>query len=199
VQALEPFDLILFGATGDLSMRKLLPALYRRHCAQQLPDNGRIVATARSEIDRETFLENVYSNFAQRLDAEELTQDHWHSFAKRLHFVSIDATQPRGFEDLARCLAGREQCTRVFFLAVAPAHFVAICENLEQQQLVTKRSRVVLEKPLGHDLASAQSISERIGAIFAEDAIYRIDHYLGKETVQNLMALRFEVLNGFFA
>lgn len=191
MQALEPFDLILFGATGDLSMRKLLPALYRRHCADQLPDNGRIIATARSEIDHNTFLDNVYSNFEQRLDAEELTQDHWDSFAQRLHFVSIDASQPRGFEDLAHCLAGREQCTRVFFLAVAPAYFVAICENLEQQHLVTEHSRVVLEKPLGHDLASAQSISQRIGAIFAEDAIYRIDHYLGKETVQNLMALRF--------
>ena len=191
MQALEPFDLILFGATGDLSMRKLLPALYRRHRAEQLPDNGRIIATARSEIDREAFVQSVYANFSERLDAEELNQNDWQSFAERLHFVSIDATAPRGFDELAACLDGREQCTRVFFLAVAPAHFVAICENLEHHNLVSDRSRVVLEKPLGHDLASAKAISERIGAIFAEDAIYRIDHYLGKETVQNLIALRF--------
>ncbi|MDR9433279.1 MAG: glucose-6-phosphate dehydrogenase [Spiribacter sp.] len=191
MQSPDPFDLILFGATGDLSMRKLLPALYRRHRAGQLPENGQIIATARSDINREAFLDITHKNFQERLDADELTPADWQSFTERVHFVSIDAKEPRGFETLRDCLAGREHCIRVFYLAVAPAHFVGICEHLNAYQLVGERARVVLEKPLGHDLQSAQAISEKIGAIFSENAIYRIDHYLGKETVQNLMALRF--------
>jgi len=191
VQSPEPFDLILFGATGDLAMRKLLPALYRRHRAGQLPDDGRIIATARSELDRETFIQRVDAAFEERLDAEERDTDDWQGFVDRLQFVSVDAAEPRGFGDLGVLLRDRDDRTRVFYLAVAPMHFVGICEHLHEEGLVTNRSRVVLEKPLGHDLASAQAISERIGAIFAEDAIYRIDHYLGKETVQNLIALRF--------
>jgi len=191
VESLAPFDLVLFGATGDLSMRKLLPALYRRHSAGQLPDNGRIIATARSEMDRDGFIERVYDNLMSRLSTGELTDSNWQSFTERLQFVSVDASEPRGFADLAEVLSGREAHCRVFYLAVAPRHFVDICEHLDHHGLVSPKARVVLEKPLGHDLASAQAISERIGAIFAEDAIYRIDHYLGKETVQNLMALRF--------
>ncbi len=191
MQSPEPFDLILFGATGDLAMRKLLPALYRRHRAGQLPADGRIIATARSQLDRETFIERVDGAFQERLDAEERDADDWQGFVERLQFVSVDAAEPRGFGDLGAVLRDRDDRTRVFYLAVAPRHFVDICEHLQAEDLVTDRSRVVLEKPLGHDLASAQAISERIGAIFAEDAIYRIDHYLGKETVQNLIALRF--------
>ena len=191
MESLAPFDLVLFGATGDLSMRKLLPALYRRHSAGQLPDNGRIIATARSEMDRDAFIERVHDNLMSRLSTGELTDSNWQSFTERLQFVSVDASEPRGFADLAEVLSGREAHCRVFYLAVAPRHFVDICEHLDHHGLVSPKARVVLEKPLGHDLASAQAISERIGAIFAEDAIYRIDHYLGKETVQNLMALRF--------
>ncbi len=191
METVEPFDLILFGATGDLSMRKLLPALYRRHRAGQLGEDGRIIATARREMTREAFLEQVHDNLAQRLDSDEFSTSEWEAFAARLGFASVDAEAPRGFDALAASLAGGEERVRVFYLAVAPAHFVQICEHLQGHGLVSGRARVVLEKPLGHDLASAQAISERIGAIFAEDAIYRIDHYLGKETVQNLMALRF--------
>ncbi len=191
MQIPEPFDLILFGATGDLAMRKLLPALYRRERAGQLPEDGRIIATARSDLDLNQFIAQVEANFRERLSAEEFVAADWQRFTERLRFVSVDAGSSRGFEALSECLSGREACVRVFYLAVAPTHFVPICEHLDAHELVSARARVVLEKPLGHDLASAQAISERIGAIFAEDAIYRIDHYLGKETVQNLIALRF--------
>jgi len=191
LETVEPFDLILFGATGDLSMRKLLPALYRRHRSGQLGPDGRIIATARSQMSAEEFLSRAEASLAERLTPEEFTAEGWAGFVQRLVFISVDAEAPRGFQDLADCLADREDRVRVFYLAVAPGHFVAICEHLAAHQLVSARSRVVLEKPLGHDLASAQAISERIGAIFPEEAIYRIDHYLGKETVQNLMALRF--------
>jgi len=191
VKTTNPFDLVLFGATGDLAMSKLLPALYRRDRAGQLPADGRIIATARRALDRDAFIERIRAAFDEHLEADERTAADWDRFVARLDFVSVDADSGRGFDDLAAALHGREGHNRVFYLAVAPAYFVAICQTLEQRGLVTEHARVVLEKPLGHDLASAQAISEQIGAIFSEDAIYRIDHYLGKETVQNLIALRF--------
>ncbi|PWG64662.1 glucose-6-phosphate dehydrogenase [Sediminicurvatus halobius] len=191
MEQLSPFDIVLFGGTGDLSLRKLLPALYRRHRAGQLPEDGRIIATARTPMSREAFLDRVHDSYRERLDADELNETEWRRFAERLAFVPVDATDSHSYAQLAEALAGRDGRCRVFYLAVAPGLFVDICRNLQANDLVTPRSRVVLEKPLGHDLASARAISEQIGAIFPEEAIYRIDHYLGKETVQNLIALRF--------
>ena len=191
MKSTQPFDLVLFGATGDLAMSKLLPALYRRDRAGQLPADGRIIATARRSLGRTAFIERVDDAFDAHLEPDERTAEDWTRFVERLAFVSVDADTEAGFDDLATTLGDRADYNRVFYLAVAPAHFVRICESLQAHDLVTERSRVVLEKPLGHDLASAQATSERIGAIFPEDAIYRIDHYLGKETVQNLIALRF--------
>ncbi len=187
----EPFDLVLFGGTGDLAMRKLLPALYRRHCAGQLPPDGRIIATGRSEMTTPAFLSRVEEHFAETLSDEEFNSPDREDFTQRLSYQQVDASDVIGFDALGTALAGREQVTRVFYLAVAPQHFVTICQQLHAHDLVSANARVVLEKPLGHDLASAQRISEQIGEIFDEDAIYRIDHYLGKETVQNLIALRF--------
>jgi len=191
VKTTNPFDLVLFGATGDLAMSKLLPALYRRDRAGQLPADGRIIATARRALDRASFIERIDEAFDRHLEPDERTAADWDRFVARLDFVSVDADTEAGFDAMAAVLSGREDHNRVFYLAVAPAYFVDICQTLHRHGLVTDRARVVLEKPLGHDLASAQAISEQIGAIFAEDAIYRIDHYLGKETVQNLIALRF--------
>jgi len=191
VEQLSPFDIVLFGGSGDLALRKLLPALYRRHRAGQLPEDGRIIAIARTAMSREAYLERVFASYREQLDPEELEDGAWHRFAERLDFVSVDASDGGSYAPLARMLEGREGHCRVFYLAVAPSLFVDICRHLQANGLVTERSRVVLEKPIGHDLASARRISEQIGAIFPEDAIYRIDHYLGKETVQNLIALRF--------
>ncbi len=187
----DPFDLVLFGGTGDLAMRKLLPALYRRDCAGQLPGNGRIIATGRSPLSTEEFTARVQQHLQALLPASELNEKTWQDFARRLDYRPLDAMNSEGFAQLGAHLKARDDITRVFYLAVAPQHFVTICQQLKATGLVNARSRVVLEKPLGHDLASAQTISEQIGEIFDEQAIYRIDHYLGKETVQNLMALRF--------
>ncbi len=187
----EPFDLVLFGATGDLAMRKLLPALYRRDRAGQLPNDGRIIATGRSPLTTEAFTQRVADHLQALLGTDELSGEDWQDFARRLHYQQVDATDPAGFQALGALLAERAEITRVFYLAVAPQHFVTICQRLKSEGVVTSHSRVVLEKPLGHDLASAEAISEQIGEIFDEKAIYRIDHYLGKETVQNLIALRF--------
>lgn len=191
----DPFDLILFGATGDLAMRKLLPALFLRDRAGQLPDEGRIIATGQTPLSRDAFLDRVKDRFIEHRRIATLETDEWQRFARRIDFVAVDAADAQSFaalkDTLNRSVENATARTRIFYLAVAPRHFVPLCEQLDNAGLVTPEARVVLEKPLGHHLASAREITERIGAIFAEDAIYRIDHYLGKETVQNLIALRF--------
>lgn len=191
MQEVGPFDLVLFGGSGDLAMRKLLPALYYRHrdsddCAQ-----ARIIAVARQDMQREEYLAVVEENCRRFVPAGDFDEEAWRSFASHIHYLSLDATKAESFAPLAAMLAGAEAHTRVFFLATAPDLFVTICRQLAGASLVTPQSRVVLEKPLGRDLASAQEINAQVGTIFAEHQIFRIDHYLGKETVQNLLALRF--------
>lgn len=190
MQLLPTFDLILFGGTGDLAMRKLLPALYWRVACGQISPESRIVGAARSELSREEYLSQVRESCEAHL-GEEFDEATWWGFAERLSYTKIDAKQDADFAQLAGRLQGRERCIRVFFLSTAPDLFAPICESLARSGLVTPQSRVVLEKPLGHDRASSAEINERVGAIFEERQIFRIDHYLGKETVQNLLALRF--------
>ncbi|MGD8709299.1 MAG: glucose-6-phosphate dehydrogenase [Ectothiorhodospiraceae bacterium] len=191
MDSIAPFEIVIFGGSGDLAMRKLLPALYRRHRAGQLATDGRIVACARTAMGQDEFLVKAEAACRRYLPADEYNDDDWKGFAARLAFVAVDAKDASTYMDLAEMLDSSGQRTRVFYLATAPQLFVDISENLAGAGLVTPDSRVVLEKPLGHDLDSAKRISEQIGAIFEERQIYRIDHYLGKETVQNLIALRF--------
>lgn len=187
----DPFDLIIFGGSGDLAMRKLLPALYYRHQDGQLPEQGRIIGVARSDMSRNDYLGRVEESCRKYLPATHFTSNDWESFARRVDYVRVNVTSPDEYAQLTELLGGHEDRVRVFYLSTAPDLFAVICENLNQAGLVNPRSRVVVEKPLGHNLASAQRINEQLGAIFKEHQIYRIDHYLGKETVQNLMALRF--------
>jgi len=191
MKQLEAFDLILFGGTGDLAMRKLLPALYRRTAAGQIPPGSRILAVARATLDRAQFLAEVESKCRPHLAQAELTDGHWKDFIALLDYHPVDVTQESGFTSLKQALAGSEDRVRVMFLSMAPSLFTAACANLKQAGIVTPKSRVVLEKPLGQDRASAEEINRQVGSIFQERQIYRIDHYLGKETVQNLIALRF--------
>ncbi len=183
-------DFVLFGATGDLAMRKLLPALYRRSAAGHLTDNTRIIGVARMALSREEFVNAVETHCRKHL-ATEFDVQQWPALAKRLDYVALDAAKADDYSRLAMALKDRDTITRVFFLSTAPSLFTHICQHLAAHSLVTPASRVVLEKPLGHDLSSAIAINEQVGAIFAEHQIYRIDHYLGKEAVQNLIALRF--------
>jgi len=191
VEDIKPFEIVIFGGSGDLSMRKLLPALYRRHAAGQLADEGHIIGSARSQLSREEFQDKARESCRKYLPEGEFSEETWHEFANRLDFVAVDAKNPDSYAALADMLDPSGQRTRVFYMATAPQLFVDICQNLNHAGLATANSRVVLEKPLGHDLASAERISEQIGEIFDEKQVYRIDHYLGKETVQNLIALRF--------
>jgi len=185
----SPLDLVIFGGAGDLSVRKLLPALFMAHLHNNLPAQTRIHALGRQPWDRAAFLAFVEEKVPGFIDAQVRTESAWRGFLERLNYVSLDATQAADFTALGEALqAGSD---RVYYLATAPSLFTTICEHLAGASLIDPHSRVVLEKPLGHDLASAQDINDSVGRHFLESQIFRIDHYLGKETVQNLMVLRF--------
>ncbi|KAA9130460.1 glucose-6-phosphate dehydrogenase [Marinihelvus fidelis] len=185
------FDLVIFGGGGDLSLRKLLPALYHRDHDGQLPPSSRIIATGRSEMTREAYLEEVEAALRKHLDDHEFTEAQWETFAERLHYVRSDALDASSWGDLNALLEGFDDRTRVFYLATSPSLFGSIASGLNSNGLISKDVRIVLEKPVGKDHASAREINDQVGEFFPEDVIYRIDHYLGKETVQNLLALRF--------
>ncbi|KQZ30282.1 glucose-6-phosphate dehydrogenase [Duganella sp. Root1480D1] len=183
-----PLDMIIFGGVGDLAMRKLLPALYMAHLHGNLPPGTRIISTGRQEYDRTAYLAFVEEHSRPFISTENFTDEAWRSFQQLLEFVRIDVEKD-GMAPLAK--VSRQGAERVFYLATAPSLFTTICDKLSEAGLVDRNARVVLEKPLGRDLASAVEINEAVGKHFDESQIYRIDHYLGKETVQNLMVLRF--------
>lgn len=181
--------MIIFGGAGDLSVRKLLPALYMAHLHGNLPDSTRIIAVGRHEYDREGYVDFVQQQSRGFIEPQNLEQKAWQEFLAMLDYVALDATDPGAYARLAQ--ASRRGVQRAFYLATAPTLFASICDNLASCGLIDENSRVVLEKPLGHDLESAKEINLSVGRHFQESQIYRIDHYLGKETVQNLMVLRF--------
>jgi glucose-6-phosphate 1-dehydrogenase len=184
-----PLDMIIFGGAGDLSARKLLPALYMAHLHGNLPPSTRVLALGRHDYGRQGYLEFVRRSSQPFIEPKNFDAAAWESFLALIDYVCLDAGDAPGYASLAR--ASRRGVERVFYLATAPTLFTTICDNLAACGLVDAASRVVLEKPLGHDLASARDINDAVGAHFGESQIYRIDHYLGKETVQNLMVLRF--------
>lgn len=178
-------DFILFGGTGDLARRKLLPALLSLHSQGLLGPHTRIFSVAHSPGDDDAYRRSL----SQTLPHPDSPPDVWAAFEKRLHYVSLDARQAAAFAALAsRLTTGRP---RVFYLSTAPSLFAAICKGLHTHDLIRPDSRIAVEKPLGHDLGSSQAINNEIGGYFQEQQIYRVDHYLGKESVQNLLALRF--------
>jgi glucose-6-phosphate 1-dehydrogenase len=187
----DDFDLVIFGATGDLSQRKLLPALFHRDEQGQLPAGACIIGTSRRAMTHEEFRNFAAEAIASHAKAMNAGPEVVERFLNRLTYYSAEATKDDGWLALEKELADRMDVVRVFYLAVGPELFGPICERLGQHNLVTAKSRVVVEKPLGKSGQSAHMVNESIGRVFPEPAIYRIDHYLGKETVQNLMALRF--------
>ena len=182
-------DIVIFGGAGDLSFRKLLPALYMAHLHDKLEPSTRIIAIGRQDWTRQAYLEFIDQNSPPFIDAQALSANDWQSFLSRLDYVSLDVTRVDDYAKLKSMCAS--PALRVYYLATAPSLFTQICANLSQAGLVNAQSRVVLEKPLGTDLASAREINTQVARYFDEQQIYRIDHYLGKETVQNLMVLRF--------
>jgi len=188
--ALSDFDLVFFGGSGDLAMRKLLPAMYARDVANDLPASARIICVGREDMSQDAFLRMVETNSKPHIK-ESVIDSAWQKFLERITYVEIDAGNVKSYAGLVEALRDDAALTRVYYLATPPSLFARICDNLAANGLATPNSRVVLEKPLGRDLASAKQINLDVGKVFAESQIYRIDHYLGKETVQNLLALRF--------
>ena len=199
MQAETRFTFVLFGGTGDLAMRKILPALFAAHQGGTLAAQGKIVAVAKNEQDTAAFhawvdeyvLPHVKARHSTGLDAAAWASV-WDSFKARISYMYLDLAQREDFALLRDNLDAldQHQGTRVFYLATGPSLFVPICQGLADVGL-NSGARIVLEKPLGYDLASSNAINDAVGEIFAEEQIYRIDHYLGKESVQNLLALRF--------
>ena len=184
-----PIDLVIFGGAGDLSVRKLLPALYMAHLHHSLPDVARIHVLGRQPWDATAFQAFLHDKVRGFIAPDSLDDAAWQGFVERLGYVCLDATQAADFAHLGQAL--RPGSDRIYYLATAPTLFTAICGHLAGAGLIDARARVVLEKPLGHDLASARAINDEVGRHFSEQQTFRIDHYLGKETVQNMMVLRF--------
>jgi glucose-6-phosphate 1-dehydrogenase len=182
--------LLLFGATGDLSRRMLLPSLYGLDSDGLLPPDLRIVGTARTDLDDAAFRERAHAALQEYLPAGFFQEGVAERFLKRLHYVPVDITDPKGFERLAQTIG--DPCHGVaIFLSTAPSLFKPTIDGLEAAGLACPTVRMALEKPLGTDLESSREINDAVAAAFPEDRTFRIDHYLGKETVQNLLALRF--------
>ncbi len=186
----DAFDFIIFGGTGDLAERKLLPALYQRQMAGQFTDPTRIIGASRSALSDDEYREFARKAIREHVKAAEIDAGQLETFVGRLSYVQVDAKTGDGFDRLRDAIGGRT-VIRAFYLAVAPALFGDIAQNLAKHGLSEGDTRIVVEKPIGRDLASARELNDAIGGVFDEHQIFRIDHYLGKETVQNLMALRF--------
>jgi glucose-6-phosphate 1-dehydrogenase len=185
------FDLVLFGGTGDLAWRKLMPALFQAFRHGTLPEGGRIIGIGRDDLSSEQYRALMQSRFdkvdlAKRPSAEEFAR-----FAALLDFIRMDLSKPDDYTRLAESLQTRNADTVVMYVATAPSLFTTVCEQLGASGLNTPKTRVVLEKPLGHDLASNRAINRSVRQFFEEKQVFRIDHYLGKPAVQNLFALRF--------
>ena len=185
------FDLVFFGGTGDLAWRKLMPALFQAFRHGKLPPGGRILAVARTDQTNEQYRAWLRQRFQEVELPKRPTDEEFAKFAEMLFYLRLDLSQADDYARLKSWLEERKADTAVLYLATSPYLFPQICEQLGQAGLNTPQIRIVLEKPLGHDLASAQEINRVVRSVFKEEQAFRIDHYLGKPSVQNLMALRF--------
>ena len=187
----EPFDLVVFGVTGDLAQKKLIPALYHRQRAGQMPESARVIGCARTDLDSEGFRKLVRKALDEAVPETWRDREALYAFLDTLDYLQVDARSDAGWPDLAARLKENAHPVCAFYLAVTPSLFGPIAERIARHGCRAEDCRIVVEKPIGHDLASARALNRQLAAVFDEHQIYRIDHYLGKETVQNLMVLRF--------
>ena len=204
VRPAPPCAMVIFGAGGDLTKRKLIPALYNLAKRECLPEEFAIIGVSREQFSSDDFRERTTQEIRQYATSE-VEQASWDSFAKRLYYTPGDFKDPELYKKLGGLLSQveKEQNTQgncLFYLATSPTFFPIVVQQLGAANLTAEQNgkwkRVVIEKPFGHDLDSAVSLNHEIGKVLREDQIYRIDHYLGKETVQNILAFRFA--NGIF-
>ena len=185
------FDLVFFGGTGDLVWRKLMPALFQAYRHGTLPEGGRIIGVGRDDLNDAQYRQQIQTRFEQVEGDKRPNNEEFARFADLLCYVRMDLSKPEAYAALAARLAERETDHVVMYLSTAPSLFTTVCEQLAASGLNTHKTRIVLEKPLGHDLASNRAINTAVGKVFKEQQIFRIDHYLGKPGVQNLFAMRF--------
>lgn len=185
------FDLILFGGTGDLVWRKIMPALFQAFRHGSLPAGGRIVGVARDDLSDDQYRALIKSRFDNVELAKRPSEEEFSRFAALLGYLRMDLSNPADYAGLAARLQQRPADVVVMYVATAPSLFTTVCEQIAAAGLNGPQTRVVLEKPLGHDLASNRAINNTVRGVLSEQQIFRIDHYLGKPSVQNLFALRF--------
>jgi len=190
-KALPIVDIIIFGGHGDLALRKIMPALYYLFWHEYIDPKSRIFSTVRSKITNDEHRELVFNKFREYHPDNFFSKETWEVFASQLFCIEMDITDSENYKPLAKSLNEFPDRDRINYLSTPSSLFGDICTALNDIGLVTTKSRVVMEKPIGHDLNSFQKIDNLVAAVFPENGIFRIDHYLGKDTVQNILALRF--------
>jgi glucose-6-phosphate 1-dehydrogenase len=196
----EPCALVIFGASGDLTRRKLFPALYALAYRRLLPEGFAVVGVARTEMTDEAFRDRM-EDAVREFGRDEFRQDVWDALAAGTRYIGTEFASEEGENRVSRCLTELDEergtrGNRVYYLAVPPDAVETLARELGERRAAEGWMRLIVEKPFGHDLASARGLNERLHEVFGEEEIFRIDHYLGKETVQNVLALRFA--NGIF-
>jgi glucose-6-phosphate 1-dehydrogenase len=196
----DPCVVVIFGASGDLTERKLMPALFSLACEDFLPEQFAIVGVARSDMDNESFRQKTKAGIEKHSRLKPDQCDAWPKFAEDLVYHQANYDDPEGYSSLSKLLAKIDKkvgagCNCLFYLSTPPVLYPVIVEQLGKaklaQQANDKWRRIIIEKPFGHDLASAIQLNQQVHEVFQESQVYRIDHYLGKETVQNLLVFRF--------
>ncbi|HEX7363063.1 MAG TPA: glucose-6-phosphate dehydrogenase [Bryobacteraceae bacterium] len=198
-----PCAIVIFGASGDLSKRKLLPALYRLFYERRISPSFAVIGSSRTKLSHDQFRERMRDSVNQFLEDAPFDEEVWTSFAQCLFYVPGDLNDPPSYDRIREKLAEVEKSHQtagnvLFYLSTQPSHYAEVIHELGAHGLAQGSGwrRVIIEKPFGHDLASARRLNDEIHTVFDESAVYRIDHYLGKETVQNILAFRFG--NGIF-
>ncbi len=195
----EPATIVILGASGDLTRRKLVPALHSLNCERLLHPHTRIIGVARSELAREQLLDDLYEGVHSYSRLKPGMCEQWEHFAQRVHYLSGDYDNPDTYRRLHQFqaeldAAGPPAPSRLFYLAIPPLLYPEVIQQIGQTGLNERPdgwTRIIIEKPFGHDLSSAQALNRQVHAVFDETQVYRIDHYLGKETVQNILLFRF--------
>lgn len=203
-QSTEPCVMVIFGATGDLTHRKLLPALYNLALEHPLPAGFSVVGFARRPYNDDIFRQQALESINQYSRQKPVNPQVWDSFASGIYYLQSDFHNPEGYAKLNNLLNKLDQergtsGNRIFYLSTPPSQYPEIIQNLGAASLNRNRkgwTRIIIEKPFGHDLASAIELNRQVAKVFREDQVYRIDHYLGKETVQNILVFR--LANGIF-
>lgn len=194
----EPFTLVIFGSTGDLAKRKLFPALYSLYKNDLLNEQFVIVGTGRTKLSSEQFRQDVRNSIETFSQKKIDSESEWKKFVEHFFYASSDVRSPEGYQSIKQIVEEEESKgqlpgNRLFYLAIAPTIFGTVAVNLKKSGLTTTNGwkRLIIEKPIGHDYASAKALNEQVKQSFKEEETYRIDHYLGKEMVQNIEVIRF--------